>query len=251
VPAAGEEHRDRQPGGPGRLQHHLQPRPRRGPLKGGPLHLDQARNGRHRLAPADHAAIACQHPHRVRAAAAQVDPDQPPVAHCCLLGVVACCSGGPPGAALHDHGPKATPSATSADDGSHSCAATGPDLVGSGHFPHPGHPWPAKGGNQKHEAWRARRPQNRTQRHPRNQPGCVCNPGTSVWIKHRSPIHEPNGHANDPDYGRSASPSCAQDRVRTYDQDHSASFPGSPPTGDGVTSVVRFEQASPRSGGRG
>jgi hypothetical protein len=26
---------------------------------------------------------------------------------------------------------------------------------------------------------------------PRNRPGCVCNPGTSVWIKHRSPLHEP------------------------------------------------------------
>jgi hypothetical protein len=40
------------------------------------------------------------------------------------------------------------------DDGTHSCAATGPDPAGSGHFPHPGHPWPAKGGNQTNEAQR-------------------------------------------------------------------------------------------------
>src|SRR6266511_6332378 len=72
-----------------------------------------------------------------------------------------CCGGlvllrRPPRAALHDHGPKATASATGTDDGSHSCAATGPSLYGPGHFPHPGHPWPAKGGNQFNEAWRSR-----------------------------------------------------------------------------------------------
>jgi hypothetical protein len=35
-----------------------------------------------------------------------------------------------------------------------------------------------------------RLPQRRTQRHPRNQPGCTCNPGTLVRIKHRGPLHE-------------------------------------------------------------
>ena len=35
-----------------------------------------------------------------------------------------------------------------------------------------------------------RLPQRRTQRHPRNQPGCTCNPGTMVPIKHRGPLHE-------------------------------------------------------------
>jgi hypothetical protein len=30
------------------------------------------------------------------------------------------------------------------DNGSHSCAATGPDLGGSAHFPHSGHPWPGQ-----------------------------------------------------------------------------------------------------------
>jgi len=43
-------------------------------------------------------------------------------------------------ALLHGHGPKELASG----DGSHSCAATGPDLGGSGHFPHPGHPWPGR-----------------------------------------------------------------------------------------------------------
>jgi hypothetical protein len=35
-----------------------------------------------------------------------------------------------------------------------------------------------------------RLPQRTTQRHPRNQPGCACNPGTLVRIKHRGPLHE-------------------------------------------------------------
>jgi hypothetical protein len=35
-----------------------------------------------------------------------------------------------------------------------------------------------------------RLPQRKTQRHPRNQPGCTCNPGTLVPIKHRGPLHE-------------------------------------------------------------
>jgi hypothetical protein len=35
-----------------------------------------------------------------------------------------------------------------------------------------------------------RLPQRRTQRHPRNQPGCACNPGTLARIKHRGPLHE-------------------------------------------------------------
>jgi hypothetical protein len=108
----------------------------------------------------------------------------------CLCGSGVVRSSGPHGAALHDHGPKATASATGTDDGSHSGTATGPSPEGPGHFPHPGHPWPAKGGNQINGAWRSRRPQRPTQRHPRNQPGCACNPGTLVWIKHRSPLHE-------------------------------------------------------------
>jgi hypothetical protein len=61
----------------------------------------------------------------------KVDPDQPsssillPPWPWCLLG------GGFAGAALaHGHGPKGVVS----DDGTHACAATGPDPPGSGHF---------------------------------------------------------------------------------------------------------------------
>jgi hypothetical protein len=90
---------------------------------------------------------------------------------------------------------QATASATGTDDGSHSCAAIGPDLVGSGHFPHRGHPWPAKGGNQKHEAWRMRGPQNRTQRHPGTSrdayatlgPRC----GSSTGVPYMNPTRYP------------------------------------------------------------
>jgi hypothetical protein len=59
----------------------------------------------------------------------------------------------PMGDAVPGHGPRVV---AASDDGSHSCAATGPGPGGPGHFPHPGHPWPAKGGNQVNEAWRQR-----------------------------------------------------------------------------------------------
>jgi hypothetical protein len=97
VPTAGEDHRDRQPRRPGRPPHHLQPGPRRHPGQGGTLDFGQALNSRHRLAAAHDGPIAVKHPHSVGAGDAQVDPDQPPVAHCYLLVVVACCSGGPCG----------------------------------------------------------------------------------------------------------------------------------------------------------
>jgi hypothetical protein len=84
-----------------------------------------------------------------------------------------------------------------------------------------------------------------------------------VELRDQAPVAAPGrrrvdgpsrGQAVVPDPGRRghcrlSSPRSAHNRVRSYDQDHSASFPGSPPTGDGVTSVVRFEQASLRSGG--
>ena len=153
VPAAGEEHRDRQPRRPRGFKHHLQPSSRRRPLKSGLLGLGQAVHGRHGLAAAHHAAVASQHPHRVLADYPQVDPDQPPLVHRCLLAVVVCCSGGPTGDAPRPRS-QGDGTATGTDDGSHSCAATGPSLNGPGHFPHPGHPWPAKGGNQSNGAWR-------------------------------------------------------------------------------------------------
>jgi hypothetical protein len=107
VPAAGEEHRDRQPRRPRGFKHHLQPSSRRRPLKSGLLGLGQAVHGRHGLAAAYHAAVASQHPHRVLADYPQVDPDQPPLVHRCLLAVVVCPPAAPR-ATLHDHGPKAT-----------------------------------------------------------------------------------------------------------------------------------------------
>jgi hypothetical protein len=98
VPAAGEEHRDRQPRRPGRLQHHLQTRGGRRALKGSLLCLGQARHGRDGFAAAHHAAVTSQHPDCVSADDPQVDPDQPSMVHRCLLAVVAsCCSGGPQG----------------------------------------------------------------------------------------------------------------------------------------------------------
>jgi len=62
-------------------------------------------------------------------------------------------------------------------------------------------PLPASGASVAGQGWQsgqrgmatARRPQSCTQRHPRNQPGCACNPGTPVWIKHRGPLHELQG----------------------------------------------------------
>jgi hypothetical protein len=81
----------------------------------------------------------------------KVDPDQPSVVHLVAsLAVVACWAADSGAALAHGHGPKGAVS----DDGTHSCSATGPDPAGSGHFPHPGHPWPAKGGNQTNEAQR-------------------------------------------------------------------------------------------------
>jgi hypothetical protein len=47
-----------------------------------------------------------------------------------------------------------------------------------------------QGGNQTNEARRQcaflRPALNAT---PRNQPGCACNPGTTVWIKHHGPYY--------------------------------------------------------------
>ena len=70
----------------------------------------------------------------------------------------------------HGHGPKET----EPDNGSHSCASNGPDLTGPTHFLIRGIRGQASGGNQIHGAF----PQNPTQRHPPDQPGCSCNPGT-------------------------------------------------------------------------
>ena len=152
VAAGREEHRDRQPRRPGRFHHHLQPGARWGLGQRGPLHLRKTVHRRDRPGAAHQAAIAGQHPHGVGAGDPQVDPDQPSVVHpvASLPWWSWPAPAAPMGGAAHGHGPKGAVS----DDGTHSCAATGPDLAGSGHFPHPGHPWPAKGGNQTNEARR-------------------------------------------------------------------------------------------------
>jgi hypothetical protein len=65
------------------------------------------------------------------------------------------------------HGPKED----TLNRGSHSCAATGSDLDGPSHFPHPGHPWPSRsmairGTGQDHSL-----PQTGSRRHHPKRPG--------------------------------------------------------------------------------
>ena len=152
VAAAGEEHRDRQPRRAGRFHHHLQAGGWCHPGQGSLFHLGQALHGRGRLAATDQAAVTRKHPDGV-GAGDRKGLSRPAVGRPsgCLLGRRGLLGGRSERAALgHGHGPKGAVS----DDGTHSCAATGPDPAGSGHFPHPGHPWPAKGGNQTNEARR-------------------------------------------------------------------------------------------------
>ena len=90
---AGEEHRDRQPRRPGRLDHHLQAGPWWGAGQRGLLHLAETLHGGDRLAPAHGGAIAGQHPHGVSAGDPQIDPDQPSVLHLLASLAVVACSG--------------------------------------------------------------------------------------------------------------------------------------------------------------
>jgi len=76
--AAAEEHRDRQPGRPGRLEHHRQPRAFRRPSQRRLLQAGQGLHCRHARGPAHQPPICLQHPHRVPRRDAQVYPDQPP-----------------------------------------------------------------------------------------------------------------------------------------------------------------------------
>jgi hypothetical protein len=81
VAASGEEHRDRQPRGPGRLDHHLQPGASRATSQCRGLDRDQALHRRPGLALGHHAPLAIKDPHRVCSCNAQVDAHQPPVIH--------------------------------------------------------------------------------------------------------------------------------------------------------------------------
>ena len=58
----------------------------------------------------------------------------------------------PPASPDGDALPATVPRKTRADRGSHSCAANGSNLDGPSHSPHPGHPWPARCGNQSNGA---------------------------------------------------------------------------------------------------
>jgi hypothetical protein len=152
VAAGGEEHRDRQPGGPGRFHDHLKQGARGGLGQRGPLHLAETVHRRDRLAAADQAAVARKHPDGVGAGDPKVDPDQPSVVHLVAsVAVVACWAA----ASLGRRWVTATvPRALCPTTAPTHVLQPGPDPAGSGHFPHPGHPWPAKGGNQTNEARR-------------------------------------------------------------------------------------------------
>jgi hypothetical protein len=94
VPTAAEEHRDRQPRWPGRLDHDLQAGVRGRPHQGGLLDLAETLHGRDRFAAAHDRAVGAQHPHGMGAADPKVDPDQPSVLHpVASLAMVVCCSG--------------------------------------------------------------------------------------------------------------------------------------------------------------
>jgi len=81
-----EEHRDRQPRRPGRLHHHLQPRPGRRTGQRDRLDLGRAARGRPRLALGDRGTGLVEHPDRVRTRDTQVDPDQASARHLVSLG---------------------------------------------------------------------------------------------------------------------------------------------------------------------
>jgi hypothetical protein len=151
VAAGREEHRDRQPRRAGRFHHHLKQRAHWGLGQRGPLHLLKAVHRRDRLAAAHQAAIAGQHPHGVGADDPQVDPDQPSVVHLVAsLAARAGCSGRSDGRRSAATVPRALGPTTAPTH----VLQPAPTRAGSGHFPHPGHPWPAKGGNQTNEARR-------------------------------------------------------------------------------------------------
>ena len=148
MPAGGEEHRDRRPRRPGRLDHHLQPDPGRstgqcrGLDRGQALHRRAGAGGdrprfRRRRAPARCGRWRC--PDRSRSGACRrslcallaADFDRcPPVGRDGLR------------RAASGHGPtRRGRRPVAPGDGSHSCAASGPDLAQAPtHFPHPGHP---------------------------------------------------------------------------------------------------------------
>ena len=183
--AGGEEHRDRQPRRPGRLDHHLQPGARRRPGQRRLLDLASSprsgRRARHTLAAPPSStrtvwalAIPRSIPTSRRSSTLPPWPSWPAA----------------PAAPM---GGASRPRSQGADARRRHplmcCKRARPQRAG---------PLPSSGasvaGQRRQSDERGsphqRLPQRKTQRHPRNQPGCSCNPGTTAPIKHRSPLHE-------------------------------------------------------------
>ncbi len=168
-----EEHRDRQPRRPGRLHHHLQP----GALGcAGQSHLldqRQTRNARFTAAPAHLPPRAVKDPNRMRGRDTQVDSHQPslPVHRSPIAETSPHRSSRPRRAANMTATVPRRQSPTTAPT---HVLQTGPTSPGRPTSLIRGIRGQASGGNQLHEAL----PQRTTRRHPPDQPGCSCNPGT-------------------------------------------------------------------------
>ena len=168
VAAGREEHRDRQPRRPGRLHHHLQPGARWPPRPARPA---PPRRGSPRSGAPCGGTPTVPSPASTRTVWALLIPRSIPTSRrSCIrvssLAVVAC-SGRSDGrrwiTATVPRGWRPTTAPTHV-------LQPAPTSAGSGHFPHPGHPWPAKGGNQTNEA-------RRTSAFPRGRLNAT--PGTS------------------------------------------------------------------------
>jgi hypothetical protein len=168
-----EEHRDRQPRRPGGLHHHLQPGALGCADQGRLFDQRQTRNARFAAAPAHLPPRAVQDPNRMRGRDTQVDSHQPslPVHRSPIAETSPHRSSWPRRAAN-----------TTATVPRRQSPTTAPTHVLQTGPTSPGRPTSlirdirgqASGGNQLHEAL----PQRTTQRHPPDQPGCSCNPGT-------------------------------------------------------------------------
>ena len=197
MPAGGEEHRDRQPRRPGRLDHHLQPGARAAPR---PTPRPRPRPGSATVGRARRRQTSPPRPSSTRTVCALAMPRSIPTSR------LSSSSSPPRGRrsvppAGHDerrtasgHGPKET---TRPTDGSHSCAANGPDLDGPTHFPHPGHPWPGqRWQSDQRDPASQRPPQSRYSTPPTGPAGMLMQP----W-NHRArsstggSLHEPRAHS--------------------------------------------------------
>jgi hypothetical protein len=91
------------------------------------------------------------------------------------------------------HGPKED----TLNRGSHSCAATGSDLDGPSHFPHPGHPWPSRTWQSEVRGRTNRLSPERYSTPPPETAGMTMQPWNPDVIKHRCSLHEGSGRVED------------------------------------------------------